>query len=244
MNREELRKLAEENALVLIPFGGNEQHGPHLPTGTGFMLAEAACDIAAKSWMRWASRGDSSTVTIYPTHCTTEVIRIVPGSQAVYGLSHKHSQRYRIPWIQKYMLCQRTRREWDAYRHGCYGYCHQIRHPYFPGFRIMWDAMGFEAILDTQSNIFHADEVETSYALALDESLVDPVIRKPKVEMYKSERPMDVRAGLFTFLLPFETRTETGILETAMLPPGKGEQLWEAVASHLVQALLDPDLWQ
>ncbi|MFR3751286.1 MAG: creatininase family protein [Enterocloster sp.] len=29
--------------------GATEQHGPHLPTGTGFQpLAEAACDIAAK----------------------------------------------------------------------------------------------------------------------------------------------------------------------------------------------------
>ena len=42
LNREELRKLAEENTLVLIPLGATEQHGPHLPTGTDSMLAEAA----------------------------------------------------------------------------------------------------------------------------------------------------------------------------------------------------------
>lgn len=41
-------KAGRRKCLVLIPLGATEQHGPHLPTGTDSMLAEAACDIAAK----------------------------------------------------------------------------------------------------------------------------------------------------------------------------------------------------
>ena len=35
----ELGELAEKNAIVLIPTGSTEQHGPHLPVGTDAILA-------------------------------------------------------------------------------------------------------------------------------------------------------------------------------------------------------------
>ncbi|MFD2470860.1 creatininase family protein [Amycolatopsis silviterrae] len=38
--------LAE--ALVLVPIGATEQHGPHLPTGTDAFLAAAVCERAAE----------------------------------------------------------------------------------------------------------------------------------------------------------------------------------------------------
>lgn len=69
----------------------------------------------------------------------------------------------------------------------------------------------FEAILDTQSNIFHADEVETSLMLALDESLVDPCYKEAKGGNVQKGTPHGRPGRPFTFL-PFETRTETGIL--------------------------------
>lgn len=37
--REELRALAP-SALVLLPLGATEQHGPHLPAGTDYMIVE------------------------------------------------------------------------------------------------------------------------------------------------------------------------------------------------------------
>ena len=35
----EIARLAENSAIVLIPTGSTEQHGPHLPVGTDAILA-------------------------------------------------------------------------------------------------------------------------------------------------------------------------------------------------------------
>ncbi len=42
------QKLDEENAPVLIQIGATEQHGPHLPLGTDWMIAFAVAKEAAK----------------------------------------------------------------------------------------------------------------------------------------------------------------------------------------------------
>lgn len=46
LNRVELGRLAPE-AVVVVPVGACEQHGPHLPVGTDFLLAESIADRAA-----------------------------------------------------------------------------------------------------------------------------------------------------------------------------------------------------
>ncbi|MFJ7497305.1 creatininase family protein [Streptomyces sp. NPDC097727] len=44
----ELRERAAENAVVLLPVGATEQHGPHLPTGVDDFLAAEVCRRAAE----------------------------------------------------------------------------------------------------------------------------------------------------------------------------------------------------
>src|SRR5687768_1780092 len=50
LNREELRAIATE-ALVILPLGATEQHGPHLPSGTDTFavssIAQKAAELAA-----------------------------------------------------------------------------------------------------------------------------------------------------------------------------------------------------
>ncbi|MFH8625910.1 creatininase family protein [Streptomyces vietnamensis] len=43
----ELRALAARDAVVLLPVGATEQHGPHLPTGVDDFLASEVCRRAA-----------------------------------------------------------------------------------------------------------------------------------------------------------------------------------------------------
>ncbi|MFJ5036205.1 creatininase family protein, partial [Streptomyces sp. NPDC088560] len=43
----QLRALAAGNAVVLVPIGATEQHGPHLPTGVDDFLAAEVCRRAA-----------------------------------------------------------------------------------------------------------------------------------------------------------------------------------------------------
>ncbi|MBP2472053.1 creatinine amidohydrolase [Crossiella equi] len=44
----ELNALAERNAVVLLPIGSTEQHGPHLPTGVDDLLAAEVTRLAAE----------------------------------------------------------------------------------------------------------------------------------------------------------------------------------------------------
>jgi creatinine amidohydrolase len=46
LNREQLRAAAAD-ALVVIPLGATEQHGPHLPTGTDYFTVESLAREAA-----------------------------------------------------------------------------------------------------------------------------------------------------------------------------------------------------
>lgn len=39
----QLRELAARDAVVLLPIGSTEQHGPHLPTGVDDLLAAEVC---------------------------------------------------------------------------------------------------------------------------------------------------------------------------------------------------------
>ena len=44
----DLVRLAQQDALVLLPVAATEQHGPHLPTGTDTFLCEEACRRTAE----------------------------------------------------------------------------------------------------------------------------------------------------------------------------------------------------
>lgn len=48
MTAARLRELAAEDAVVLVPVGATEQHGPHLPTGVDDFLAAEVCRRAAE----------------------------------------------------------------------------------------------------------------------------------------------------------------------------------------------------
>lgn len=69
LTREDLAALAP-TALVVVPLGATEQHGPHLPTGTDFFHAE------------WVARGAARTVA--------ERLPIVVTPTLPFGSSEHH----------------------------------------------------------------------------------------------------------------------------------------------------------
>ena len=62
LTAEELRARAEADALVIVPVGSLEQHGPHLATGVDIVLATAVAEAVAR---RLADAG--APVVITPT---------------------------------------------------------------------------------------------------------------------------------------------------------------------------------
>ncbi len=49
LTRDEITEAMEENAVLLLPFGQTEQHGPHLPVGCDTFIAERAAVAAAEA---------------------------------------------------------------------------------------------------------------------------------------------------------------------------------------------------
>ncbi len=50
MTWPQVKQAFEKTTVVVIPTGSNEQHGPHLPTGTDWMVArELACRVAERA---------------------------------------------------------------------------------------------------------------------------------------------------------------------------------------------------
>lgn len=48
MTKDEVKKAANKNSILLLPVGAIEEHGPHLPVKTDTYLAEGICMEAAK----------------------------------------------------------------------------------------------------------------------------------------------------------------------------------------------------
>lgn len=58
----ELKALAEQNAIVLLPVGQTEEHGPHLPVGCDVMISETTARLLAE-----AMQAEGMPVLVMPT---------------------------------------------------------------------------------------------------------------------------------------------------------------------------------
>lgn len=65
LTRDELGSLAAE-AVVVLPVGACEQHGPHLPTGTDFLLVERVAGLAADRVADQAADRAADRITAFP----------------------------------------------------------------------------------------------------------------------------------------------------------------------------------
>src|SRR5215813_530273 len=61
LTAEELRAKAAADAMVILPVGSMEQHGPHLPVGVDTILTEGVCRAAAEAV------ADKVAVVVAPT---------------------------------------------------------------------------------------------------------------------------------------------------------------------------------
>jgi Creatinine amidohydrolase len=64
LTAEELRANAAADAIVVLPVGSMEQHGPHLPVGVDTILTEGVCRAGAE-----AAAGDVAVVVAPTVWC-------------------------------------------------------------------------------------------------------------------------------------------------------------------------------
>lgn len=64
LNKTAFEDGALQDAVVVVPVGATEQHGPHLPTGTDSLLADAMTQLIV-------SKTQTAPIIVFPTLCLT-----------------------------------------------------------------------------------------------------------------------------------------------------------------------------
>ena len=245
MKAQELRALADQGAVVILPVASIEQHGPHLPTMTDTRLGhEVAIRAARKASAKrptvvtpvvWAGLSEhhmpfGGTLTV--SHETfAAVLRDLVQAIARHGfrdivISNSHGGNM----TAMHHFCETMSAE--------------------QGVTLVATTYPLEAaeeigkILEDQKNLSHACEAETSMMMVCEPDLVDTSDLKA-LDNPQGDSPRFLRAGNASYRWrPFAHMTSHGA--TGM--PGrasveKGEKLLEAAATAIAALITDPDTW-
>ena len=240
----EIRKLAEEKAIVLVPVGSTEQHGPHLPVGTDALLA-----TLFERTDRSGAAKEGQALCGHPPRW--------PWPSSTHHMSFAGSltlkpQTY-LQMIQDY--CE------SIAAHGSAGSCWStataatgpppIRRSstsmkswasrLFTGYSSA-SAQAEREILETQSTMIHACEEETSLILAMDATLVDPVYQQTKGNPGYGMEVLD--NGVLETFHRMEAHTENGVMGNAYAASvEKGQALVQRMTKDMADVLEDESLW-
>ena len=61
MKSEDIKKLVDRNAVVLLPVGQIEEHGKHLPVFTDAFIAEKICEKVAEEIYKKSNESSNET---------------------------------------------------------------------------------------------------------------------------------------------------------------------------------------
>ena len=241
----QLKKLAEANAVVIVPVGSMEQHGPHLPVKVDALLAT---EVARRSALKVQTH---QPIVVTPTvwcglaeHHMDFSGTLTLDFETFHALlknlcrSIRHHGFQRIFLLNGHggniaalnVICSELVRELDGLRviAGTYWTLPEV-------------AQKFAEILEVQRNVRHAGEAETSMMLALEPELVDQAILSqadgtPEIPYYQS--------GISRWVSFKEVSANGVIGSPSVATAAKGELLLEVASEGIAGVLQDPELWQ
>ena len=236
LNAAALRELAARDAIVIVPVGSTEQHGPHLPVQVDALLAG---EVARRAASRTVEKGVPAVVTpviwtgLAEHHMSfggtitldfetfTAILRCVCQSVLRHGfrrvlMLNGHGGNI----MALNVIVGELTRELSA--------------PVATATYWQVAETEFRAILEAQDNIRHAGEAETSMLLALKPELVD------QDAIAGIEAPADglrPEGGLFRWR-PIADWSDSGVIGApAAASAEKGVRLLDAAAEALAEKL-------
>jgi creatinine amidohydrolase len=241
----ELRALAEQDAVVIVPVASTEQHGPHLPTEVDCLLvgeiARRAAEQASKTistlvtpvvWTGLAEHHMSLGATISLDFDTfSALLRGVCRSLTRHGfrnilLLNGHGGNTAALTV----IVNELAPSLDA--------------PIATATYWLLAQAEFSKILEKQANVRHACEAETSMVLALRPELVDMSKSEGIVGPTSREIADIVGNGAAHRWQSFKSRTSHGVIGT----PGaadaqKGEKLLQAAGNAAATLIANREFW-
>ena len=238
LTAEELRAKAAAKAIVILPVGSIEQHGPHLPVGVDTILCEGVCKAGAEA------AADDVEVVVAPTlWCGMAEHHMAFGGTFTFDIP-----TYRAVLLAFLRSIERHGFERVFITNGHGGNVAALN-SFLPDFARetklrVFVATYFELarssmapLLEDQKHVHHACEVETSLMMALAPDLVR---RERLAEAYGPPgadpgtlfRPMPAR------FLSFKEITASGVNGDARRASrAKGEKLLDVLAGGLADLL-------
>jgi creatinine amidohydrolase len=240
----QLKSLADVNAIVVVPVGSMEQHGPHLPVKVDALLA---AEVARRAALKVQTH---QPILVTPTvwcglaehhmdFCGTLTLDFETFHALLRNLcrSIRHHGFRRIFLLNGHggniaalnVICSELVRELEGLRvvSGTYWTLPEV-------------AEKFSEILEVQQNVRHAGEAETSMMLALEPELVDQSILNqadgtPEIPFYGS--------GVSRWVSFKEVSANGVIGSPSVATAAKGELLLEVASEGIAGVLQNPTLW-
>lgn len=242
LTSREIGALAQQNAVVLIPTGSTEQHGPHLPVG---------CDAILATWFAQRSAEGLSEkgvpAVVAPTFAVANSMHHMhfPGSMSLNPRTYIQALQEQCRAIASHGF----RRIAIINGHG--GNIAPTKTALidinielgFPVYFLEYIVVDEAPFLETQKSMNHACESETSLMLAYDDSLVDPVYLETSgygggCTKYEDE-------GVLHTFHRMEAHTKNGVMgNSCAATKEKGIALADATTRRLVEILSDEEIWK
>lgn len=241
----ELKALAQRDAVVVVPIGSTEQHGPHLPVQVDALLAGEVARRAARRvadtavpivvaptvWSGLAEHHMAFGGTFTLDHQTfSALLRCICGSIVRHG--------FRRIFLLNGHGGNMTSLDVIAAELSI-----EFKRPVAAGTYWMLAEKAFGEILEVQPNVLHACEAETSMLLALKPELVDTTA----LEQAAGPWSPDFWAEFMRAPSRWRSWTEVtpnGVIGVpAAASAEKGRKLLDAAAEAVARTLMTERLW-
>jgi creatinine amidohydrolase len=243
MKAHETRVLANEDAVVVIPVGSVEQHGPHLPVQTDTRIvyetsrraAEIACERGAPTvvlpaiWLGMSDHHMDFGGTLTADH------------ETFHGVLHAVIQSVIHHGFRRILVNNGHGGNTDALKLATARLKRHFDAPIVVTSYMIEAAGEIADILEEQDSVMHADEAETSMMLFLDPDLVDTGALDGFAAAALKEGTNQPGG---TRWRDFSTRTPTGVRGMPTLGTAeKGEKLLAASAKGLARLITADVTW-
>ena len=241
MTGPELKMLAAEGALPILPVGSLEQHGPHLPVWTDSFIAHALAVAAARR------ATDLPAVVLPPMwlglseHHLPFNGTITLDFPAFHGVIRGVARSLKAQGWGRLLILNGHGGNIEPLAVSVRELAHELSMPIVA---TSWPSVApaeIAAALTTQPGIQHACEGETSLWLALDAGQV----RQDRIEEAAGGNAgVQSPAGYSRFYSFAERAPRTGVRgDPRAANAAKGQAMIEAIATRLAAAMRDPALW-
>jgi creatinine amidohydrolase len=246
LRADQLRELARQNAIVIVPVGSLEQHGPHLPVEVDSRLGE---EVAHRTARLIDARGEHAVVLpmlwtgISEHHMSFggTITLDLPAFAAVIEGICKSIVRH---GFKRIVLLNSHGGNDNALRTLADELTPKLGVPILQTTYWLAAAEEIGAILDTQPNVGHACEAETAMMMAVRPDLV----ANDRIAMAKANKTPDaediVGPGVYIWRT-LSAMAATGVVGNPEAATAeKGNRLLEAIAKTLTGKLTNAELWR